>query len=354
MADLANCSVMVVDDTEANVDILVEALSEDYEVSVAMDGESALQDIAENPPDLILLDIMMPGIDGYEVCKRLKANGATRSIPVIFLTAMTEEQDEAKGLELGAVDFVTKPFNPALVKSRVCNHLELKIHRDQLEELVQEQVAEISDSQMATIFAMSKMAESRDEDTGTHLERTQVFCRLLAEKLGEQAEFASIIDKAYQDTIYHASPLHDIGKVAIPDIILLKPGKLTDEEFEMMKTHALRGSETLFAVAQSYPNNAFIKMGVDIAHWHHEKWNGKGYPDGLAGDDIPLAARIMVVADVYDALRSERCYKKAFSREKTRGIIQGDSGTHFDPSVVTAFEQLEEQFDHVRETMVDA
>ncbi len=354
MPDLSNCNVMVVDDAEANVDVLVEALGDDYEVSVAMDGESALQDIAENPPDLILLDINMPGIDGYEVCERLKAKSATRSIPVIFLTAMSQDQDEAKGLELGAVDFVTKPFNPALVKSRVHNHLELKCHRDHLEDLVQAQVEEISNSQMATIFAMSKLAESRDDDTGKHLERVQMYCRLLAETMEKDKQFSGIIDDEYVEVIFQASPLHDIGKVAISDNILLKPGKLTEEEFNTMKTHTVCGSETLSIVAKQYPNNAFVNMGVEIARWHHEKWNGRGYPDGLAEDAIPLSARITAAADVYDALTMERCYKKAFSHEKAKDIIQSDSGTHFDPSVVAAFEQVEEEFNRVHEAMADA
>ncbi len=296
----------------------------------------------------------MPGMDGFEVCERLKEWPDTRKIPIVFLTALNAEHNEAHGLALGAVDYITKPFNPDLVKARVRNHLELKMHRDSLEDLVQAQVEEISNSQMATIFAMSKLAESRDDDTGEHLERVQTYCRRLAETMAKDEQFSGIIDGEYAEVIYQASPLHDIGKVAISDNILLKPGKLTDEEFDTMKTHAVRGAETLFVVAKRYPNNAFINMGVDIAHWHHEKWNGKGYPDGLAGEDIPVSARIMAVADVYDALRSERCYKKAFSREKTRDIIQGDSGTHFDPSVVAAFEQLEEEFDRGREAMAGA
>jgi len=340
--------VLIVDDTPDNIHILMESLKDTYAISAATNGERALAAAQTLAPDIILLDVMMPGIDGYEVCRRLHDDVRTRSIPVIFITALNEEQDEARGLDLGAVDFITKPFRPGLVKARVRNHIELKRHRDELEVLVREQVEEIADSHIATIFAMSKLAESRDDDTGKHLERTQIYCRLLAAKLGENATYKNLIDDAYIETIFHASPLHDIGKVAVPDAVLCKPGKLTDDEFVIMKRHTIKGAETLFLVAKRYPSNAFLNMGLDIARWHHEKWNGLGYPDGLAGEKIPLCARIMAVADVYDALTSKRCYKEPMPHEQAVGIIRKDAGSHFDPAVAGAFEQIEGDFNRIR------
>jgi putative two-component system response regulator len=341
--------VLIVDDTPANIHILMEALKDTYAITAATNGQKAL-DItrSEAKPDIILLDIMMPEIDGYEVCRQLKLDVRTDSIPVIFITALTDEEDEARGLDLGAVDFITKPFRPGIVKSRVRNHLELKRHRDHLQDLVEEQVEEIADSHIATIFAMSKLAESRDDDTGKHLERTQIYCRMLAEQLGTRDEMKSIIDAEYIETIFHASPLHDIGKVAVPDAVLCKPGKLTDEEFAIMRTHTRRGAETLFIVAKRFPNNEFLNMGLDIARWHHEKWAGGGYPDGISGEEIPLCARIMAVSDVYDALTSKRCYKEPMPHSRAAEILRNDAGTHFDPLIIEAFNAIEAEFDRVR------
>lgn len=351
MPDFSTCLVMIVDDTPANIDVLLAALGDSYDVSVAIDGEGALELARQNPPDLILLDVMMPGISGYEVCERLKADARTASIPVVFLTSLSTDQDEARGLELGAVDFVHKPFNPELVKSRVRNHLELKLHRDSLEQLVAEQVEAIAESHMATIFALSKLAESRDDDTGKHLERTQTYCKMLAEELHASEIHPDTIDDEFISTIFYASPLHDIGKVAIPDAILCKPGKLTDDEFSVMKSHTLRGSETIYLVAKRFPQNQFLRMGLDIARWHHEKWDGSGYPDGRSGEEIPLCARIMAVSDVYDALTTKRCYKPAFPHEKAVEIITEGRGGHFDPEVVDAFLRIEHQCRAVRDDL---
>ena len=340
--------VLIVDDTPDNIHILMEALKDTFTISAATNGERALALAQAQSPDIILLDVMMPGIDGYEVCRRLAADVRTRSIPVIFITALTEEQDEARGLDLGAVDFITKPFRPGIVKSRVRNHIELKQHRDNLQGLVEAQVEEIADSHIATIFAMSKLAESRDDDTGKHLERTQIYCRMLAAHMMGKPEFVNLIDDAYVETIFHASPLHDIGKVAVPDAVLCKPGKLTEEEFAVMQRHTVKGSETLSIVARRFPRNAFLNMGVEIARSHHEKWNGMGYPDRIAGDDIPLCGRIMAVADVYDALTSKRCYKDPMPHDKAREIIVKDAGTHFDPAVAATFDEIHSEFDRIR------
>lgn len=338
--------ILVIDDEPQNIHLLLETLGPDYAVAAATSGERGLHlaRSEEARPDLILLDVLMPELNGYEVFERLRDDVRTKEIPVIFITALSEGHSEARGLTLGAVDYIAKPFEPGLVKLRIRNQLELKKYRDKLESMVQEQVEEINSSHIAAIFAMSKLAESRDTDTGQHLERTQNYCRILAEQLLLRSVYANAIDEAFITSIYQASPLHDIGKVGIPDAILCKPGKLTPDEFEIMKTHALLGAETLQSVVDRFPSNEFLTMGLDIARWHHEKWDGNGYPDGIAGEQIPLAARIMAVADVYDALSSKRCYKQAIDHESCRDIICDGSGSHFDPALVEAFIAAEEQF----------
>ena len=344
--------ILIVDDAPENLEVLERFLkSKGYRTRPVPSGKLALQAAESDPPDLILLDIHMPEIDGYEVCRQLKENEKLRDVPVLFLSALSETMDKVKAFQVGGVDYVTKPFEFEEVLSRVKTHLkirslqiELEKHSRHLEDLVAVQVKEISDSQLAAIFALAKIAESRDANTGKHLERGQAFCRLLATKLSEQPRYRGQIGSSYVENIHHASSLHDIGKVGIPDSILLKPGKLSREEFETVKTHAALGAQTLEAVRSKYPRNAFISMGIAIARSHHEKWDGSGYPDGLSGEDIPLSARIMAVADVYDALRSKRCYKPVFSHEKSRAIIVESSGTQFDPSLVEAFVELEEQF----------
>lgn len=341
--------ILIVDDTPSNIHVLMETLKEQYAIIVATSGPKALALAAgATPPDLILLDVMMEGMDGYEVCRRLKSDVRTAAIPVVFVTTLNQTEDEATGLDLGAVDYITKPINPAIVRARVRNHLELKSHRDNLEQLVGEQVQSINSSRLSTIFALSKLAESRDDDTGQHLERTQVYCEMLARRIWEKELFPHLVDERFVETIYWASPLHDVGKVAVPDQVLCKPDKLTQAEFEVMKTHTVRGSDTLRLVTQSYPDNDFISMGTEIARSHHERWDGTGYPDGLSGEAIPLAARIMAVADVYDALTSKRCYKEPMSHHEAVAILVAESGTHFDPSVVEVFCEIASQFDAVR------
>jgi putative two-component system response regulator len=352
----AGATIMVVDDTPANLTLLGEMLQEKaYRVRVFPDGLMALNAAAKCPPDLILLDITMPGMNGFEVCERLKANQTLKEIPVIFISALTETTDKVKAFAVGGVDYVTKPFQFREVHARVETHLRLRTlqlelarHNLHLEDLVREQVAEISDSQLATIIALATLAESRDDDTGRHIERTQAFCRLLGEKLRTTPGFRGELNDTYINNITHASPLHDIGKVGIADTILLKPGKLTADEFETMKSHTLIGAKTLQAAHNKYPRNAFLAMGMVIARSHHEKWDGSGYPDGLAGEEIPLSARIMAVADVYDALRSNRPYKPAFTHEMSRGIILQGRGTHFDPVLVDAFMTVEAEFAAIR------
>lgn len=347
MQALKKSTILIVDDTPTNIRVLMELLKGDYAILAATNGPKALE-LARGSkrPDLILLDIMMEGMDGYEVCRTLQSRPETASIPVIFITALSQESDEKKGLSTGAVDYITKPFRPEIVKARVNTHLELKRYRDSLEDLVAEQVEQIAASHLATIFALSKLAESRDDDTGKHLERTQIYCKILAEQL--RGTFQGQIDDDFIETIFHASPLHDIGKVSIPDAVLCKPGKLTSEEFELMKTHTVKGAETLQKTAATYTNNNYLQMGLEIARSHHEKWDGSGYPNGLRGEEIPLEASIMAVADVYDALTSKRCYKEAFSHEIAKAIILESRGSHFDPRLVDAFLAVEQEFNQVR------
>jgi len=352
---------MVVDDTPANLKLLQEILqSKGYRVLAAPDGKMALHAATKSQPDLILLDIDMPEMDGFEVCRRLKANEATKDIPVLFISALTETADKVKAFAVGGVDYVSKPFQFEEVSARVETHLRLRRlqaererHNLHLEDLVLEKVREISASQLATIHALSKLAESRDDETGQHIERVRIFCKIVAEKLRDNPRYAGSIDDTFIGNIFHASPLHDIGKVGIPDNILLKRGKLTPVEFDVIKTHSVIGANTLQSARSEYPGNAFLNMGLAVARSHHEKWDGSGYPDGLAGEDIPLSARILALADAYDALRSKRPYKEAFSHEKSCGIILEGTGSHFDSAVVDAFRVVESDFAKIRARMND-
>ncbi len=345
---LKNSNILVVDDTPANLSLLTNMLKEKgCKIRPVTSGKLALKVIENEAPDLILLDINMPEMDGYEVCRRLKADRRFSDIPVIFISAYTETIDKVKAFSVGGVDYITKPFQFEEVEARVKTHLKLHRYQVFLEELVKEKVKEISDSQMSTIFALSKLAESRDSDTGKHLERVQIFCRILAEKLCQLSSYKTVIDSEFIRNISNASPLHDIGKVAIPDNILLKPGKLTQDEFETMKTHTTIGVQTLDDVKNLYPGNNFIAMGILIARSHHERWDGNGYPDGLAGESIPLAGRIMAIVDVYDALRSKRCYKEPLSRPQSRDLILEGRGGQFDPTLVDAFFGVEEEFNSI-------
>ena len=269
MSDLSNLRLLVVDDIESNIDILVDMLGDDYRVSVAMDGESALEDIKESPPDLILLDIIMPGIDGYEVCKRLKSDKETRDIPVIFLTSLSEESNEAKGLALGAVDYITKPFSSELVKSRVHNHLELKQYRDHLEELDRKRTQQLLLTQEITIESLGTLAEFRDPETGGHIKRTQNYVKCLGEYLRSKSEYKSLLGAESIEFMYKSVPLHDIGKVGVPDHILLKPGKLTETEFEEIKKHTIYGRKAIMVSERKLGKDSFLKYAKRLAYTHH-------------------------------------------------------------------------------------
>jgi putative two-component system response regulator len=345
--------ILVVDDSPDSLELISSELMKYYEVHVATDGVRCLE-LARRVrrPDLILLDVMMPGMDGYEVCRRLKANPDTADIPVLFLSGRTAAEDERIGLEIGAEDYLAKPVNPAVMLARVRAHLRLKAAadylRDQnsfLEREVARRVRELSAVQDITIYAMATLAETRDNETGNHIRRTQNYVITLATKLAENPKYAAQLPRQDIELLYKSAPLHDIGKIGIPDRILLKPGRLTPEEFEIMKTHAAIGKDSIKAAEQlvGMPDS-FLRFAKEIAGCHHEKWDGSGYPEGLAGEAIPLSARLMALADVYDALISKRVYKEAFSHEVARNIIVQGSGTHFDPAVIEAFIALEQDF----------
>ena len=355
-------TVLVVDDTPDNLALMSELLRPRYRVKIASSGEKALRIAGADPrPDLILLDVMMPGMDGHEVCARLKAEAATRDVPVIFLTARSDVADETRGLALGAVDYITKPISPPIVLARVRTHLHLKASADFLrdkagflETEVARRTAELAAIQDVTILAMASLAETRDSDTGNHIRRTQHYVRALAEALRGHPRFAAMLTPEYIATLYKSAPLHDIGKVGIPDRILLKPGRYTPEEFEVMKSHPRLGRDAIAqAEAQLGSSVGFLSTAKDIAYSHQEKWDGSGYPQGLRGDAIPLSARLMALADVYDALICRRVYKDGMPHAQAAGIIAEGAGQHFDPDIVEAFLRIQPQFQEIARRFAD-
>jgi putative two-component system response regulator len=347
--------LLIVDDSPENLRLLVEILKEDYAIVTATSGEQALRRVESLPyPDMVLLDIVMPGIDGYEVCSRLKANEATRSIPVLFLSALDSEMDESKGLDLGAEDYITKPFSPSIVKARIRNHLELKKHRDRLEELVRERTKEISLTQTVAFMSLGTLAEFRDPETGGHIQRTSKYVQMLTERLASAGAFSEMLTSTFVDRLVQSAPLHDIGKVGIPDSILIKKGKLEPWENEIMRTHTDLGYRALKQASLVLGAHSFFDVAMDVALSHHECWDGTGYPRGIAEDTIPLSARIMSVADVYDALSTERPYKPAFSHEKSKEIMCEEMKGHFDDRILGAFLELEDDFKSVAKEYADA
>ena len=353
LVDKHIATVLVVDDTPENLTLMGALLRDHFMVKVANNGEKALKiAMSDTPPDLVLLDIMMPGTDGYEVCRRLKATAATRDIPVIFLTARSDPDDERMGLALGAVDYITKPISPPILLARVNTHLALKATADflrdksaYLEREVALRTLEVQAIQDVTIMAMTSLAETRDNETGNHIRRIQLYVKALAERLRNHPRFEAVLNERMIELLYKSAPLHDIGKIGIPDSILLKPGKLTVEEFEVMKTHTTLGRKAIEDAERRLGMRvAFLSVSKEIAYSHQEKWDGSGYPQGLAGDQIPVSARLMAVADVYDALINKRVYKAAFSHDQTCSTIVKGKGTHFDPDMVDAFVSIAEDF----------
>jgi len=339
-------TILIVDDSSENLYVLNEMLRQKYQVLAATSGELALRIANSDPkPDLILLDVMMPVMDGYAVLANLLAEPATRDIPVVFLTALVGAGEEERGLKQGAVDYITKPIIPMVALARINTQLQAKQARDwlknqnaTLEAEVARRMEENNLTQQVSIRALAHLAETRDTDTGNHILRTQNYVQHIAGLLRQHPRFEAVMTEQYIDLLARSAPLHDIGKVGVPDIILLKPGKLTPEEWLIMKTHAKLGSDALEQAEGDIERELpFLAVAKEIAHWHHEKWDGSGYPDGLRGDDIPVSARLMAVADVFDALLSSRPYKPAMPIDKVRAIITEGRGTHFDPDVADTF-----------------
>lgn len=320
-------TILIVDDTPENIDILSGILESDYKIKVALNGERALTIANKTPkPDLILLDIMMPGMDGYEVCESLKSNPATQSIPVIFVTAMSEDEHEEKGFTLGAVDYITKPIKPSITKTRVKTHLALANQNRALEKKVQIRTKELNDSRLAIIQRLGRAAEFKDNETGLHVIRMSHYARFIAESYIDDA------NSSWPELLFQAAPMHDIGKIGIPDCILLKKGKLDDDEWALMREHPKFGAEII-----GQHESGLLALAYEVALTHHERWDGKGYPQGLEQDEIPLSARIIAIADVFDALTTERPYKKAWSIEEATQYIKDNAGSHFDPNLIPHF-----------------
>lgn len=349
---MSEATILTVDDSAENLVLLSTVLRPSYRVLAATSGEAALRVAAAERPDVILLDVMMPGMDGYQVLDRLRATQATRDIPVIFITALTGADDELHGLDLGAVDYITKPIWPPLVLARVKTQLELKQARDRLKgqnEWLEAEVArrmrENDRTQLVSIRALAHLAETRDPETGNHILRTQAYVGELAVRLRSHPAFAMTLTPHYIELVTRSAPLHDIGKVGIPDSILLKPGPLTDDEWVVMKTHSRLGWDAIEMAERDVDEPVeFLTLAKEIARWHHERWNGSGYPDGLAGEAIPISARLMALADVFDAMVNRRVYKPPMPVEVARRFIIEQSGIHFDPDVVAAFDACFESF----------
>ena len=354
-------SILIIDDSPDVLMTISGLLKADYQLKVANRAEVGLALVASDPPDVILLDVMMPDMDGYAACRKLKSDPETRDIPVIFLTAMTNEADEETGFELGAVDYIAKPISGPILKARLKLHLSLKLAKDFVNDKNQFLVRQISKRakelehiQDVTILALASVAETRDNETGEHVHRTQHYVLLLAEHLQRHPRFSLSLTRSNIELMFKSAPLHDIGKVGIPDHILLKPGKFTAEEFEQMKRHPTLGMEALVRAERHTGRSApFLQMAKDIVWAHHEKWDGSGYPRGLAGEHIPIGARLMALADVYDALISPRVYKRAMTQEQATQIIIAGRGSHFDPDVVDAFLILKDAFRLVAERFKD-
>ena len=317
--------ILVIDDTQENIDLLFAVLSKEYAVMAALNGKSGIEIASGNtPPDLVLLDIQMPGMDGYEVCKKLKANPVTRNIPVIFVTALGESENESEGFAVGAVDYIAKPISPSIVRARVKTHLALYDQNRTLEKKVKDRTRELNDTRLEIVRRLGIASEFKDNETGMHVLRMSKYSHLIALESGLPDDEA--------DLIFHASPMHDVGKIGIPDRILLKPGKLDDDEWLTMKTHCKIG----YDIIGSHDSD-LLKTAAITALTHHEKWDGSGYPRGAKEDDIPLAGRIVAVADIFDALTSERPYKKAWPADTAFDHIKKESGKHFDPAIVDSF-----------------
>lgn len=344
--------ILIVDDNPKNIQLLGNILSDQkYEVEYAMNGIEAIEAVDMEDFNLILMDVMMPEMDGYEACQRIKEMERKSEIPIIFITAKTDVSSIQRGFEVGGVDYIAKPFESQEVLARVKTHLELKEAKDKLknqneilERKVEERTRDLILTQEVAIQSLASLAETRDNETGGHIRRTQSYVKLLVQEALRRSVFAPLLNKKTAKLLWDSAPLHDMGKVGIPDSILRKPGKLTDEEFNEMKKHTNYGRESILRAEQSRGSNTFLQLAREIAYTHHEKWDGTGYPRQLRGEEIPISGRFMAVADVYDALVCKRVYKDPFPHSKAVEIIQESSGTHFCPNIVEIFLAVQEDF----------
>jgi len=339
--------IMLIDDDTTCLSAGKAALSETYSVLTVDSGEKALELLKKTKPELILLDIEMQGINGFEVIKQIKANPEYAKIPVIFLTAIDNAINEFEGLSFGAADYITKPFNVLILKKRIETHISLAEYTNNLESLVEKKAAKILQLQDAILSTVAELVEFRDDNTGGHIDRTQAYLQLLVDKLIERQLYTEALKVWDTVEMVHAAQLHDVGKISIPDAILNKPGKLTDEEFTIMKSHALRGKEAIMKIIEKVDESDFLHQAALMAYTHHERWDGRGYPQGLAGEAIPIHGRLMAIADVYDALISERPYKKAFTHEEAVRIISEGRGTQFDPCLTDLFLDIQDEFNNI-------
>ncbi len=354
--------ILLVDDSPLNIQILQKLLRDDYELAIATEGETALQKVREFSPDVVLLDIMMPGLNGYEVCEQIKRGPCGPFTQVILISGKASPTERLRGYQAMADDYIVKPFEHSELTSKVKVHFRLRDaqtqlweanaliqqYNEQLEEIVNERSAQVIATQDLAMFALAELAETRDPETGQHLHRMRAYTQRLAEELAENGPYAHEVDQKFLDDLYRASPLHDIGKVGVPDAVLLKPGKLTPAEFDLMKQHVAHGATTLERAASHAGGGQFLTMAAQVARYHHERFDGRGYLEGLQGTEIPLCARIVALADVYDALTTARVYKPSMPSEQARDMIVKDTGTHFDPVVVDAFIACFDDFQRIR------
>ncbi|MDL2238176.1 response regulator [Christensenellaceae bacterium OttesenSCG-928-K19] len=347
-------SILVVDDDPTNLKLVNEILKGDYKVFLAPSGERALVFLETRIPDLILLDLEMPGMNGYDVIKKLKQTPAWKDIPVIFLTGQEGRDKEQEALDLGAVDYVLKPITVGILRSRVALHIELAQYRKSLESMVDERTTQLRRTQDTILDILASMTSFRDNETGAHIKRTTIYAQMLLEKLRKSGHADYQIEQAYADSIVKAAKLHDIGKVAVPDNILLKPARLSEAEFEMIKQHTVFGALIIDnAMEELGDTSDFLSVAREIIISHHEKWDGRGYPNQLAGKDIPISGRIMAIADVYDALISHRPYKPSYTHDVAVKTILQDAGTHFDPTLVELTKDEIMQFDAIARQHID-
>jgi len=348
--------ILIVDDIDVNRMILAEILKDDYDITEASSGREAFELLFEEnlSPTVVLLDIMMPDIDGFQVLERMKKTNSTKHIPVLFITAADSDETESLGLKSGAADYVTKPFNYDVVKARVDNHINLARYRSRLEQLVARKAAEVTKTYEQTLEVLATIIEYRNLESGAHIRRTTLLTEAMITKMLDVEKFRNLLLSENVFSLIKASALHDIGKIGISDNILLKPDKLTSAEFEIIKTHTTIGSQIIDSISATLPDgDMYLKYAKEICHFHHERWDGKGYPMKLKGEEIPLAARIISVVDVYDALANPRCYKAAYPHEVSLEIIAEGSGTQFDPALIDLLPEVGAIFKNIEESYLD-